>query len=70
MVLLDGLGVRRYISEEEVHRWSFGGPKRVGGMPPFLVATLKLPWRRFQVSWVIFGKKIMFQKGLFRLESV
>ena len=29
MVLLDGFGVRRYIMEEEVGRWSYEGPTTV-----------------------------------------
>ena len=68
--------VREYLWVQEVRRWSFGGPTRVGGVPggigraAYLVPTSKLPWRRVQVSWVIFGKKITFQKGLFRLDSV
>ena len=66
----DHLGVRGYIWEEEVHRWSFGGPTRVGGAPPYLVPTSKLPWRRVQVSWIMFGEKITFPEVLFRLDSV
>ena len=52
------------------------GPTRVEGAPggvgapPYLVPTLKLPWRRVQVSWVIFDEKITFPKVLFRLDSV
>ena len=33
VVLLDGFGVRRYIQEEEVGRWSHEGPTRVEGAP-------------------------------------
>src|SRR3954466_3987192 len=27
--------------------------------PPYLVPSSELPWRRVQVSWILFGKKIM-----------
>ena len=47
-----------------------GGAPRGIGCAPYLVPTSKLPWHRVQVYWVIFGKKITFQKGLFRLDSV
>src|SRR3954464_5666105 len=45
------------------------GP-RGWGRAPYLVPTSKLPWRRVQVSWVIFGEKITFPKVSFRLDSV
>ena len=53
-------------------RWAHEGGGVPGGIgrAPYLVPTSKLPSRRVQVSWVIFGKKIMFQKGLFYLDSV
>ena len=41
-----------------------------GRRAPYLVPTSKLPWRRVQVSWVIFVEKITFLKVLFRLDSV
>ena len=41
-----------------------------GGRASYLVPTSKLPWRRVQVSWVIFGEKITFPKVSFRLDSV
>ena len=47
-----------------------GGTPGGIGRAPYLVPTSNLPWRRVQVSWVIFGKKITFQKGLFHFDSV
>ena len=52
------------------------GPTRVEdaprgvGAPPYLVASLKLPWLRVQVSWIMFVPKITFPKVSFHLDSV
>src|SRR3954464_6418674 len=53
-------------------RWAHEGGGAPGGVgrAPYLVPTSKLPWRRVQVSLVIFGEKIMFPKVSFRLDSV
>ena len=70
----DRLGVRGYIYEEGVSRWSTKGPTRQGARPrggaPTLVTTSLTPWSRVQVSWIMFGEKIMFPKVSFRLDSV
>ena len=41
-----------------------------GGAPPTLMTASLMPWRRVQVSWITFGKKITFPKFLFRLDFV
>ena len=53
-------------------RWAHEGGGVPGGIgrAPYLVPISKLPWRRVQVSWVIFGEKITFPKVSFRLDSV
>ena len=48
-----------------------GGGRTWGvGAPPYLVASYFVPWRRVQVSWVLFVEKITFPKVSFRLDSV
>ena len=45
-------------------QWAHEGGGTLGGIgcAPYLVPTSKLAWHRVQVTWVIFGKKITFQK--------
>ena len=49
-----------------------GGPRgrgrALGGGT--LVTGSFVPWSRVQVSWIMFGEKIMFLKVSFRLDSV
>ena len=47
-----------------------GRGRALGGAPPTLVTASLMPWRRVQVSWIMFGEKITFPKVLFRLDSV
>ena len=53
---------------------AIGGPRgrgrALGGAPPTLVTASFVPWRRIQVSWIMFGEKITFPKVSFRLDSV
>ena len=45
------------------------GPRGRGRAPTLVTASL-MPWRRVQVSWIMFGEKITFLKVSFRLDSV
>ena len=47
-----------------------GRGRALGGAPPTLVTASLMPWRRVQVSWIMFGEKITFPKVSFRLDSV
>ena len=61
---------------KEVGKGSHEGPTRVEGAPrgvgtpPYLVASLKLPWLALQVPWIASIPEIMLPKVSFRLDSV
>ena len=56
--------------EQELHQGGHTLPTRVGGVPPCLMASSKLPWCLLQVSWIAFIPKITLLKVSFRLDSV
>ena len=46
------------------------GGRAQGGVPSTLVTASGASWSRVQVSWIMFGEKIMFPKVSFRLDSI
>ena len=75
MVLLDVFGVYEYVYEEEVGRWSYKGPTRVGARPGGRRASLPRGHLVASLTYTpslldCFRSKNNFPKVSFRLDSI